>query len=341
VGSTIEWYDFFLYSASSALIFSHVFFPSLGSLAGTVAAFATYGVGFVVRPLGALAFGHLGDRWGRKPVLLASLLAMGLPTMLIGLLPSYETLGYFAPLLLIFFRVVQGFAVGGEWGAVVLAVEHAAPRFKGFLGGLSQTGVAAGLTLSSLAVAGVSSLGRDAMLNWAWRIPFVASGLLVGAGWLLRRRVDETPDFEFVRAHGRCLRYPIGKVCKDHAGALVNVIGARVTEISFFYIATVFSLWYTTTKLGLPEAWCLNGITLGAAVATFGMPFCGILGDRWGTRRIYVAGLLLGFLWIVPFFMLLDTRSVVWVTVAEAVSVVLSFSMAALRQVSLLSSSLS
>lgn len=160
LGSTIEWYDFFLYGAASALVFNQVFFPKLGALSGAIAAFGTYGLGFVVRPLGALAFGHFGDRLGRKTVLLASLLAMGLPTVLIGLLPSYNAIGYLAPLLLIVLRLVQGFAVGGEWGAVILAVEHASPRFKGLLGGLSQTGVAAGLTLSSLAMAAVSAIGH-------------------------------------------------------------------------------------------------------------------------------------------------------------------------------------
>lgn len=202
LGSTIEWYDFFLYGAASALVFNQVFFPKLGALSGAIAAFGTYGLGFVVRPLGALAFGHFGDRLGRKTVLLASLLAMGLPTVLIGLLPSYDAIGYLAPLLLIVLRLVQGFAVGGEWGAVILAVEHASPRFKGLLGGLSQTGVAAGLTLSSLAMAAVSAIGHEAMLSWAWRIPFVASGLLVALGWLLRRKVDETPEFAAPSSRG-------------------------------------------------------------------------------------------------------------------------------------------
>lgn len=329
LGSTIEWYDFFLYGAASALVFNQVFFPKLGALSGTIAAFGTYGLGFVVRPLGALAFGHFGDRLGRKTVLLASLLAMGLPTVLIGLLPSYDAIGYLAPLLLIVLRLVQGFAVGGEWGAVILAVEHASPRFKGLLGGLSQTGVAAGLTLSSLAMAAVNAIGHDAMLGWAWRIPFVGSGLLIAIGWLLRRKVDETPEFTSARQQGRCLKYPIGNVFKDHAGALLSVAGARVAEISFFYIVTAFTLWYATRQLGLPEAWCLNGVTLGAAAATFLMPLCGMLGDRWGARRIYIAGIVTALLWILPFFMLVNTRSMVWVVFAETVSVVLSFSMAA------------
>ncbi|QUP56915.1 MFS transporter (plasmid) [Ralstonia syzygii] len=329
LGSTIEWYDFFLYGAASALVFNHVFFPKLGALSGTIAAFGTYGLGFVVRPLGALAFGHFGDRLGRKTVLLASLLAMGLPTVLIGLLPSYDAIGYLAPLLLIVLRCVQGFAVGGEWGAVILAVEHASPRFKGLLGGLSQTGVAAGLTLSSLAMAAVSASGHDEMLRWAWRIPFIGSGLLVVVGWLLRRKVDETPEFASAKQQGRCLKYPVGNVFQDHAGALLSVAGARVAEISFFYIVTAFTLWYATKQLGLPEAWCLNGVTLGAAAATFLMPLCGMLGDRWGARRIYIAGIVTALLWILPFFMLVNTRTMVWVVFAEAVSVVLSFSMAA------------
>ncbi len=146
---------------------------------------------------------------------------------------------------------------------------------------------------------------RDA--GWAWRIPFVGSGLLIAIGWLLRRKVDETPEFTSARQQGRCLKYPIGNVFKDHAGALLSVAGARVAEISFFYIVTAFTLWYATRQLGLPEAWCLNGVTLGAAAATFLMPLCGMLGDRWGARRIYIAGIVTALLWILPFFMLVNT----------------------------------
>jgi MFS family permease len=329
LGSTIEWYDFFLYGAASALVFNQVFFPSLGAISGTIAAFATYGLGFVVRPLGALAFGHFGDRLGRKSALLASLLAMGVPTTLIGLLPSYEAIGYAAPILLILLRLVQGFAVGGEWGAVVLAVEHAPPRFKGLLGGLSQTGVAAGLTLSSLAMAVGASVGQAALVDWAWRAPFVASGVLVGAGWLVRRKVDETPEFAAAKQQGRCLQYPVRKVFSDYAGALFHVAGARLAEVSFFYIATSFTLWYAATILNLPQAWCLNGITLGSVLAIFLMPVCGMLGDRLGARNAYVCGIGMVLLWSFPFFWLVSTRSMIGVTIAVAVSVVLCFSMAA------------
>lgn len=329
LGSTLEWYDFFLYGAAAALVFNQVFFPKLGALAGTMAAFGTYGIGFLFRPLGALAFGHFGDRRGRKSVLIASLLAMGAPTALIGLLPSYDAIGYLAPILLILLRAVQGFAVGGEWGAVVLAVEHASPRFKGLLGGLSQTGVAAGMALSSLAMVAVSASGHEALLSWMWRLPFVGSGVLVIVGWLLRRNVDETPEFAAAKNQGHCLQYPARTVFTEHLGALFKVAGARVAEISFFYIVTSFTLWYAAKELNVPQTWCLNGITIGAAFATFLMPICGMVGDRLGARSVYVAGLVSMLLWILPFFWLVNTRSMISVTLAVTASVVLSFSMAA------------
>ncbi|MEJ5022883.1 MFS transporter [Ochrobactrum vermis] len=197
IGTTIEWYDFFLYGTAAALIFNKIFFPDFDPFMGTLAAFATYSVGFFARPLGGIIFGHFGDRVGRKSMLLITLMLMGVPTILIGLIPSYETIGYWAALLLVIMRFLQGVAVGGEWGgAVLMAVEHAPEGKKGLFGSLPQAGVAPGLILSSLAMGLVAKLPEGDMLAWGWRIPFLASVVLLGVGWFIRMKIAESPDFE-------------------------------------------------------------------------------------------------------------------------------------------------
>ena len=200
MGTTIEWYDFFLYGTAAALIFNKIFFPEFDPITGTLAAFATYSVGFFARPLGGLIFGHFGDKVGRKSMLIITLFLMGIPTILIGLIPSYESIGYWAAVLLVLMRFLQGVAVGGEWGgAVLMAVEHAPEGKKGFFGSLPQTGVAPGLILSSLAMGAVATLPEEDMLSWGWRIPFIASVVLLLVGWFIRVKVAESPDFEKIQ----------------------------------------------------------------------------------------------------------------------------------------------
>jgi len=291
MGTTIEWYDFFLYGTAAALIFNKIFFPAFDPLMGTLAAFATYSVGFFARPLGGIIFGHFGDRVGRKSMLLITLVMMGVPTILIGLIPSYDSIGYWAAILLVILRILQGVAVGGEWGgAVLMAVEHAPEGKKGFFGSLPQAGVAPGLLLSSFAMAAVAALPQQAMLSWGWRLPFLASVVLLLVGWFIRIRVAESPDFEAMETAGKKADVPLRVVLRDHPRSVLTVVGARLGEVTWFYTVVTFALAYATGTLGIPKVTVLNAIMWGAGVSFFTMPLCGMLGDRIGHKRVFMLG---------------------------------------------------
>lgn len=233
MGTSIEWYDFFLYGTAAALIFNKIFFPSIDPLTGTLAAFATYSVGFFARPLGGVIFGHFGDRVGRKSMLLITLFLMGIPTILIGLIPSYHSIGYWAAVLLVLMRFLQGLAVGGEWGgAVLMAVEHAPEGKKGFFGSLPQTGVAPGLILSSLAMSAVAQLPESDMLSWGWRIPFLASVFLLLVGWFIRIKVAESRDFEHMETKGDKVQVPALVVLRQYPREVLVVLGGRLAEVT-------------------------------------------------------------------------------------------------------------
>src|SRR6202012_2980695 len=224
IGTTIEWYDFFVYGTAAALIFNKIFFPAFDPITGTLAAFGTYAAGFFARPIGAIVFGHFGDKVGRKSMLLLPLVMMGVPTVLIGLVPSYNSIGYWAALILVAMRIVQGLAIGGEYGgAVLMAVEHAPKGKKGFFGSLPQAGVAFGLVLSSLAMAAVGKLPQQSMLAWGWRVPFWASIALLTVGWFIRLKVSESPDFERVKQRGEQVNAPVLHVVRHHKRALLTV----------------------------------------------------------------------------------------------------------------------
>ncbi len=254
VGTTIEWYDFFIYGAAAALIFNKLFFPNLDPLTGVLAAFATYAVGFIGRPLGGIVFGHFGDKIGRKAMLLTTLVMMGIPTVLIGLLPTYESIGYWATFFLVVLRFIQGMAMGGEWGgAVLMAVEHAPEGGKGFWGSLPQASAGGGLMLASIALALVSLLPEASLFSWGWRIPFLASIILLGVGWYIRVKVPESPDFEKVKEQAQEIKVPALQVFKNHPRELWTIIFARAAENAWFYIASTFALAYTTTQLGIPR----------------------------------------------------------------------------------------
>ncbi|CAB3959618.1 Fosfomycin resistance protein AbaF [Achromobacter insolitus] len=322
MGTTIEWYDFFLYGTAAALIFNKIFFPSFDPLTGTLAAFATYSVGFFARPLGGVIFGHYGDKIGRKSMLLITLLLMGVPTILIGLIPSYEQIGYWAAVLLVMMRFLQGIAVGGEWGgAVLMAVEHAPEGKKGFFGSLPQAGVAPGLILSSLAMGAVATLPEADMLAWGWRLPFLASVVLLLVGWFIRVKVAESPDFEQMKEKGAKVEVPVAVVLKQHRRALMVVVGARLAEVTWFYTVVTFSLAYATGTLGIARSVMLDATIWGAAVALFTMPLFGMLGDRIGHKWVFMAGTL-GILACAPvFFQLLGTRDTEWIILAVCLAV--------------------
>lgn len=324
-GTTIEWYDFFLYGTAAALVFNKVFFPTLDPVLGTLAAFATYGVGFIGRPMGGIVFGHFGDKIGRKSMLMATLLMMGIPSIAIGLIPSFQSIGYWAAGLLVAMRFIQGMAVGGEWGgAALMAVEHAPPGKKGLFGSLPQTGVGFGLILSSSAMAAVAALPEPALLSWGWRVPFLASVVLLMVGWYIRTRVPESPDFEKLKQEGTRVKSPVAEVIVRHPRALLAIIGARTAENTWFYLVVAFALSYAANQLSIPKAQILHAITAGAALSIVTMPLSGHLSDRIGQKRLFVIGLVAMCLFAAPFFMMLETRHAlaVWWAMVLGVGVV-------------------
>ena len=325
VGTTIEWYDFFIYGAAAALIFNKLFFPNLDPLTGVLAAFATYAVGFIGRPLGGIVFGHFGDKVGRKSMLMLTLILMGIPTILIGLLPTYETIGYWATVCLVILRFVQGMAMGGEWGgAVLMAVEHAPEGKKGFWGSLPQASAGAGLMLASIALALVSLLPESALFSWGWRLPFLASVVLLGVGWYIRVKVPESPDFEKVKQQTETIKVPALRVFKNHPKELITIIVARAAENAWFYIASTFALAYATTQLNIARQEVLFAIVCGAALSIVVTPLCGHLSDKVGQRRLFLYGLCILALYCYPFFMMLNSANpyLIWLAFFLAVGVV-------------------
>lgn len=326
IGTTIEWYDFFLYGSAAALVFSHVFFPRSDPFVGTLLAFGTYAVGFVARPIGGIVFGHYGDRIGRKKLLMFSLVLMGLATMLIGLLPGYNQIGIWAPVGLIVLRLVQGFAVGGEWGgAVLMAAEHGNAARRGFWASWPQAGVAAGNLLAAGVLALMARLQNEAdFLSWGWRVPFLLSVLLVAVGWYIRNRVEESRMFEAALAEAEAPpKLPALDVLRERPGAVVLGAGLRVGENISYYILTAFSLTFLVDVGGESRALALNALLIGAAVQFFAIPFFGHLSDRIGRRWVYAFGALGLAGWSFAMFPLLESGSNGAIVLALVVGLVL------------------
>lgn len=324
IGTAIEWYDFFLYGTAAALIFNRLFFPTFDPLVGTLAAFGTYAVGFIARPLGGIIFGHYGDKLGRKSMLSLTLLLMGVATFCIGLLPTYHTLGVWASVLLILLRILQGFGVGGEWGgAVLMAVEHAPEGKRGFYGSWPQVGVPAGLLLSTGVFSIVSALPEEQLLSWGWRVPFLLSILLVGVGLFIRLRIHETPAFNQVKEERQEARLPLLDAIRTHPWSIVLAMGARLAENGFFYVYSVFALVYVTEQLHLPRSTILNGVLLATGCELVAIPFFGALSDRVGRRPVYMLGAAFSALFSFPFFWLLDTQQtgLIWLAVVLGIGV--------------------
>jgi metabolite-proton symporter len=333
VGTTVEWYAFFLYGSAAALVFNKLFFPDFDPLVGTLLAFATYAVGFVARPLGGLVFGHYGDRLGRKKLLVISLTLMGVATFAIGLLPTYATIGVAAPLLLTFMRLLQGFAVGGEWGGAVLLVsEHGDPRRRGFWASWPQAGVPAGNLVATAVLAVLAAVQSDATFEaWGWRVPFLLSAVLVGIGLWIRLAVAESPLFQEAQARaeqrraetGAQEKAPILQVVKHYRRAVLVAMGARFAENVSYYVITVFLITYLTEELGMSKGVGLNAVLIASAIHFGAIPAWGALSDRVGRRPVYLFGAVGIGLWAFAFFPLLDTQSFPLIALAVSVGLVL------------------
>jgi MFS transporter, MHS family, shikimate and dehydroshikimate transport protein len=307
IGTTIEWYDFFLYGTAAALVFNRLFFPTSDPLTGTLYSFGTYAVGFVARPFGGIIIGHYGDRIGRKSMLVLTLVVMGVATFLIGLLPTYEQIGPWAAVALVLLRVAQGFGVGGEWGgAVLMAVEHAPRGARGFYGSWPQIGVPAGLLLSTAVFTAFSWLPEDQFLAWGWRVPFLLSIVLVGIGLVIRLRILETPAFLRIKTQAGAARQPILEVLLRYPKQVLLAMGARFAENGAFYIFSVFVLTYATQRANIDRQIVLNGILLGSAVELAAIPFFGALSDRIGRRPVYLFGAVMTAVIAYPLFLALD-----------------------------------
>jgi MFS transporter, MHS family, shikimate and dehydroshikimate transport protein len=323
IGTTIEWYDFYLYATATALVFNQLFFPSISPTAGTLAAFATYAAGFGARPIGAVISGHLGDRLGRKAVLIAALVTMGVATTAIGLLPTYATIGVWAPALLVVLRIVQGLAVGGEWaGAAILAVEHAPQRRRGFFGSFTQLGSPAGMLLATGSLFGVRVIaGDEAFLAWAWRLPFVASIVLVGVGLFIRLRIQDAPGFRALRERGDVARLPVVEVLRAAPRDVVLTTGLRLSQIALFVLLTTYGLTYIAGELGKASSAGLLAVVITSALGLATTPLWAILSDRIGRRTPYLVGSIGGTITLALFFLAVGTGSTTLIVLAMVLGI--------------------
>jgi MFS family permease len=323
VGTTIEWYDFFLYNTAASLIFPALFFPKQAAFTGILLSFGTQFVGFAARPVGAAIFGHYGDRIGRKATLIATLLLMGIATALIGVLPTYASIGYAAPLLLTLLRILQGIGVGGEWGgSVLLSMEWGSRRRRGLMASWPQLGVPLGLVLSTGVVRLMTDWTGDSFDSWGWRIPFLLSFVLIGVGLYVRLRVLESPEFEAVRKTDDVVKRPLVEVIRTEWPTILSSAFVRMGEQAPFYLFTSFVLTYGTKHLDLTRDHLLDYILIAATIGLISVPLFGHLSDIYGRRRVYGTGIVLTALFAFPYFGLLNTKESVLVLIAIVVSLI-------------------
>ncbi|MGW8379875.1 MFS transporter [Streptomyces sp. ODS28] len=317
IGSVLEWYDFFLFSTSAALVFNKIFFSGESEFAATLASFATFAVGFAARPVGGLILAHLGDRWGRKPVLLATVLLMGASTLAIGVLPTYDQIGIWAPALLVFCRIVQGLGVGAELaGAYVWTTESSTPERRGYYAALPGAGEFLGVVCASGAMAVVSSMDEESFLSWGWRIPYLASLIVVAAGVVLRYLSEESETFKNARAEGRTRRTPLVTAVRGHGKRILLMIGAGCATAVASYSIQGYLPSYTTQQLGLPPNVAVIAITVASAVSVLGVPLCGALSDRVGRRPLIIGGGVAIAAFAFPFWLVVGTGSLPLITLA-------------------------
>jgi MHS family shikimate/dehydroshikimate transporter-like MFS transporter len=321
-GTVIEWYDFFIYGTAAATVFGKVFFPSTNGTVSTLAALSVFAVGYIARPLGGLLFGHFGDKVGRRSMLILSLVMMGLGTFLVGLLPSYDQIGILAPLLLIALRLVQAIGLGGEWGgAVLMVVETAPPSQRGLFGSFVQMGNPIGRLVATGVFALATRLPESDFIQWGWRLPFLASAVLVLLGLFIRTRVNETPAFQQIAAAKQTAAMPIWEVVTTFRRETLIAIGLKVTEVAWVNVLSVFAVAYLTARLGMKQTVVLDAVTLATLAELVVMPLTGAMSDRIGRRGIYLFGTLFGAIFAFPLFWMFETRDPVWVTIAIVIGI--------------------
>jgi len=319
-GSSIEWFDYFLYGTAAALVFNKLFFPNFDPVVGLLLAYLSFSLTFFIRPIGGVLFAHIGDRIGRKKTLVITLSLMGGATVLIGCLPTYEQIGIWAPMLLILLRVIQGLGIGGEWGgALLLAYEYAPGHRKGLYGSVPQVGVTLGMLLATMAVSLMAMLPEKDFLSWGWRVPFVMSAGLVFLGLWIRHGLDETPDFQKAKDTGNVAKQPLAETLRYHWREVLIAAGLKVVETAPFYIFSTFVVSYAVSNLGYEKTSALHSVMIGALVASLAIPAMGWLSDRVGRKRVYVGGIIAIALYIIPYFMLLGTRSQWGITLATLI----------------------
>lgn len=320
VGSSIEWFDFFLYGTMASLVFNKLFFPSTDPTVGLLLSYLSFGLPFFIRPLGGIIFSHIGDKIGRKKTLVLTLSLMGGATVLIGLLPDYNAIGVWAPILLVTMRLIQGLGIGGEWGgALLLAVEYSGKGRRGFFGSIPQMGVPIGMLLGTLAVTVMSSLPDEQFMSWGWRIPFILSAGLVFLGLWIRNGLDETPAFQAARESGNIAKVPIIDTFRYHWKSVLIAVGAKVVETGPFYIFSTFVIAYATGYLGYDRVTALNAVTIATLVTTIMIPYMGKLSDKLGRKPLYIGGTILIILYAFPYFYLLSLKSGVILTIATII----------------------
>jgi metabolite-proton symporter len=324
IGTTIEWYDFFLYNTAAALVFPHLFFPSSSAYAGAMASFATYAVGFAARPVGAAIFGHWGDRIGRKTTLIITLLVMGLSSAIVGVLPGTATIGFVAPLILVLLRLLQGIAIGGEWsGSVLLAMEWGDQNKRGLLGSSAQIGVPVGLVLGTGGMTLLSAtLSPEAFNSWGWRVPFLFSLVLVAVGLVIRLKIHETPMFARVLKEGKTERAPVAEVVRRHWREILLSAGLRFAEQLPFYLFTTFVLIFVVQRHHYSKTFVLTAVLVGAACELVTIPLFSHLSDRVGRKRIYLTGAVLVGLLAFPYFAVLSYGGPVPIFIAIVLSLI-------------------
>lgn len=318
IGTAAEYYDFFAYGTAAVLFFGQLFFPSNDPFISTLAAFATYAVGFFARPIGGIVFGHMGDKVGRKKALVITILIVGLGTFVIGLLPTYASIGWWAPIILILIRVLQGFGVGGEQaGAVLMTAEYSPPEKRGFFSSWVQIGAPLGFLLPSALFALLTSLlSEEQMLDFGWRIPFLLSLLLVILGLFIRLRIDESPVFEKIRQTKAVeSSMPLKDVMKNYPGIVAKGVGAKLIEACSFAMFTVIVLAYVNVNQ-FNKSYVLDAIIVAVVIEIFTIPLMGALSDKWGRKRVYILGALLQVIFIVPFFLMVNTQNYILIQLA-------------------------